>query len=190
MPGRSFWTPARAPGDGPEVRHVLAVAPDVSPSPCRPGNTSAINSYPTLPSPATRLWRRKRTSRSTRSKAGKVVDYFQKGLFRKVNNQRTKVGLLSPDGKWVFIERATKGQLLDETVVDVPEAYTLVSTDDANYAKPRSPAKVFRKGKPNGYSQPLPFLYTISLKMPALLKERRDVHDPFRGREHVQGDRR
>ena len=39
-------------------------------------------------------------------KDGKVVDYFQKGLYRKVNSQRTKVGLLSPDGKWVFIEHA------------------------------------------------------------------------------------
>jgi endoglucanase len=100
-----------------------------------------------------------------------VVDYYQKGHFRKVNNKRTKVGLLSPDGKWVFIEHATTGQLLDETVVDVPEAYTLISTDDLNYAKPLSPAKVFRKGKPNGFSKPLPFLYTVSLKLPAPLKE-------------------
>ncbi len=36
----------------------------------------------------------------------RCVDYFQKGLFRKVNNRRSKVGLLSPDGKWVFIEHA------------------------------------------------------------------------------------
>ena len=36
---------------------------------------------------------------------------------------------------------------------------------------PRQPAKVFRKGKPDGFSQPLPFLYTISLQLPTALKE-------------------
>ena len=53
----------------------------------------------------------------------------------------------------------------------MPEAYSLISTDDRNYARPRFPAKVFRKGKPNGFSRPLPFLYTISLKLPSPLKE-------------------
>ena len=37
-----------------------------SPSPCRPDNMSAINSYTTLPNRATKLWSRKRTSRFTR----------------------------------------------------------------------------------------------------------------------------
>ncbi len=104
-------------------------------------------------------------------KDGRVVDYFQKGLFRKGKNGRARVGLLSPDGKWVFIEHGTKGQLLDESMVDEPEAYTIQSADDRAYARPRHPAKVFRKGKPNGFSQPLPFLYTISLQLPAPLKE-------------------
>ena len=56
-------------------------------------------------------------------------------------------------------------------MVDVSEAYTIQSADDSAYAQPLPPAKVFRKGKPDGYSQPLPFLYTISLKLPAPLKE-------------------
>lgn len=61
----------------------------------------------------------------------------------------------------------TKGQLLDETMVDAPEAYTIQSSDDAAYAKPLPPGQVFRKGKPHGNSKPLPFLYTISLKLPS-----------------------
>ena len=38
----------------------------LSPSPCRLGNTLAINSCPMLPNPATRLSKRRRTSRGTR----------------------------------------------------------------------------------------------------------------------------
>jgi endoglucanase len=164
-------TGAPHPADGPEVRHVCAVAPDVIAVILQAGQHVSNQLVPYVAEPGDEVVEEEKDKPQHEVKDGKVVDYFQKGLFRKVNNQRTKVGLLSPDGKWVFIEHATKGQLLDETVVDVPEAYTLVSTDDANYAKPHSPAKVFRKGKPNGYSTPLPFLYTISLKMPAPLKE-------------------
>ena len=86
--------------------------------------------------------------------------------------KETKVGLLSPDGKWLFIQHETKGQLLDETVVDVPAAYSLISTDDPHYASPVSPAKVFRKGKPNGFSRPLPFsVHDLAEIAGAVLKE-------------------
>ena len=104
-------------------------------------------------------------------KDGKVVDYFQKALYRTVNNNRTKVGLLSPDGKRVFIEHGLTGQLLEETVVDLPAAYSIQSPDDPAYAAPTRPAAAFRKGKPDGFSQPLPFLYTISLRLPSPLQE-------------------
>ena len=104
-------------------------------------------------------------------KNGRVVDYYPRALYRKVNGERTRVGLLSPDGKQVFIEGASTGQLLEETVVDLPAAYTIQSADDPAYAKPIAPAAVFRKGKPNGLSQPFPFLYTISLRLPSPLKE-------------------
>ena len=58
------------------------------------------------------------------------------------------LGLLSPDGKWVFIQHETKGQLLDETVVDVPEAYSLDSTDDPNYASPGFRPRSFARASP------------------------------------------
>jgi endoglucanase len=164
-------TGAPHPADGPEVRHVSAVAPDVIAVTLQAGHHVSNQLVPYAAEPGDEIVEQEKDKPIHEVKNGKVVDYFQKGLFRKVNNQRAKLGLLSPDGKWVFIEHETKGQLLDETVVDVPEAYTLTSSDDRNYAGPRSPAKVFRKGKPNGFSRPLPFLYTISLKLPAPLKE-------------------
>ncbi|MFI5382321.1 MAG: cellulase N-terminal Ig-like domain-containing protein, partial [Tepidisphaerales bacterium] len=158
------------PADGPEVRSVCAVAPDVIAITVQAGQHVNNQLVPYIAAAGDEVVEEKDKPRHE-VEDGKVVDYFQKGLFRKVDNRRTRVGLLSPDGKWVFIEGATRGQLLDETVVDVPAAYTLVSADDANYARPRSPARVFRKGKPDGFSRPLPFLYTISLRLPAPLKE-------------------
>ena len=162
---------ASHPADGPEVRQVCAVAPDVVAITLQAGHHANNQLLPYLAQPGDEVVDEEKDKPRHIVKDGKVVDYFQKGLFRKINNRRAKLGLLSPDGQWVFIEHATTGQLLNETVVDEPGAYTLFSADDPNYAKPVSPAKVFRKGKPNGFSQPLPFLYTISLTLPTPLKD-------------------
>ena len=162
---------AAHPADGPQVKHVCAVAADVIAVTVQAGQHVSNELVPYVAEPSDEVVEEEKDKPRHTVRAGKVEDYFQKALYRKVYNIRTKVGLLSPDGGWVFIEHASKGQLLDETVVDLPAAYSLVSSDDPEYARPLSPAKVFRKGKPNGFSQPLPFLYTISLKLPAPLKE-------------------
>ncbi len=159
------------PADGPQVRHVCAVAPDVIAITLQAGQHVSNQLMPYAAQQGDEVVEEEKDKPIHEVRNGKVVDYFQKGIFRKVNDQRIKLGLLSPDGKWVFIQRESKGQLLDESVVDLPEAYHLTSIDDPNYARSRIPAKVYRKGKPNGFSKPLPFLYTISLKLPAPLKE-------------------
>ena len=164
-------TGAPHPADGPEVRLVCAVASNVLAVTLQAGQHANNQLVPYVAQPGDEMVEEDKNNPRHAVKDGRVVDYFQKGLFRKVNNRRTKVGLISPDGQWVFIEHATKGQLLEETVADVPAAYTLVSTDDPNYSQPLAPVKVFRKGKPNGFSQPLPFLYTISLQWPTPFKE-------------------
>jgi endoglucanase len=159
------------PADGPAVKHVCAVAPDVIVIALQAGQHVNNQLVPYVAEPGDEIVEQDKNEPIHEVKDGKVMDYSQKAIFRKVNNERTKLGLLSADGKWVFIQHETKGQLLDETVVDVPEAYTVVSTDDPNYSKPQTPVKVFRKGKPNGNSKPLPFLYTVSLKMPSPLED-------------------
>ncbi|MCS6830034.1 MAG: glycoside hydrolase family 9 protein [bacterium] len=102
---------------------------------------------------------------------GRVVETLQKRLYRTINGQRVGIGLLSPDGNYLFIEAQSKGELLDETSVDQPEAYEIQSANDPAYRRPQKPVAVYRKGKPNGYSQPLPYLYTISLRLPSPLRE-------------------
>ena len=163
-------TGAPHPSDGPEVKHVCAVAPDVIAITLQAGQHVSNQLVPYVAQPGDEIVEQGKDKPRHEVKDGKVADYFQKALFRMVNSKRTEVGLLSPDGKQLFIENKSKGQLLDERAVDVPEAYSIQSADDAAYAQPLSPAKVFRKGKPNCFSQPLPFLYTVSLKLPAPLK--------------------
>jgi endoglucanase len=164
-------TGAPHPADGPKVQHICAVAADVIAVTIQAGQHVSNRLVPYVAEPGDELVEQEKDQPQHEVKDGKIVDYYVRSLFRKVDNQRTKVGLLSPDGKWVFIERATQGQLLDETVVDEPEAYRVGSPDDARCAVPRAPIKVFRKGKPNGYSMPLPFIYTISLRLSSPLVE-------------------
>jgi endoglucanase len=159
------------PPDGPEVTHVGAVAPDVLAVTVQAGQHANNQIVPYAAGPGDEIVEEAKDQPRYEVKDGRVESYFQKALFRKVTNQRTRIGLLSPDGKSVFIENRSKGQLLEELAADVPAAYAIQSADDPAYATPVAPAAVYRKGKPNGYSQPLPFLYTISLKLPSPLKE-------------------
>ena len=164
-------TGAAHPADGPEVKLVCAVAPDVIAITLQAGQhvNNQLVSY--VAEPGDEVVAEEKDKPQYEVKDGKVVEHFQKAVFRQVNNQRNKAGNLTFDGKFFDIAGQTKGQLLDETVVDLPAAYSIQSADDAAYAKPLPPAQVFRKGKPNGNSKPLPFLYTISLKLPSPLKD-------------------
>jgi endoglucanase len=157
--------------DGPEVELVCATGTDALSIVLQAGKHACNELQPYRFQPGDEIVIEEQDKPRHEVKNGKVVDYFQKALFRKMGNQRARVGLLSPDGKSVFTEHETKGELLDETVVDAPAAYMIQSAEDRAYATPKAPRAVFRKGKPNGFSQPLPFVYTISLKLPSPLKE-------------------
>ena len=148
-----------------------AVATDVLAVTLQAGRHVNNQLVPYVASPATNWWTRRKTTARHAVTNGRVVDYYVRALYRQVNGERTRVRSLSPDGQQVFIEGASTGQVLEETVVDLPAAYTVQSADDPVYAQPIAPAAVFRKGKPNGLSQPFPFLYTISLRLPSPLKD-------------------
>ena len=160
------------PTDGPEVKHVCAVAPNVIAITVQAGQYVGNQLIPYVAEPGDEIQQAVNDSKPWREvEDGKIVEHFPKVLYRTVNQRRTQVGQMSPDGRQVFIEGKTAGQLLDETVVAMPAAYSIQSADDAAYAKPTAPTAVFRKGKPNGPSKPLPFLYTISLRLPSPLKD-------------------
>ena len=162
---------ASHPDDGPEVKHVCAVDADVLAVVVQAGRHVGNQLIPYVAQPGDEMEEEMKERPRHAVKDGKVVDYYQKALYRRVGKTRTKAGLISPDGLWLFIEGRSSGQLLEEAVVDLPAAYTIQSADDPAFATPRAPAAVYRKGKPNGFSRPFPFLYTISLKLPSPLKE-------------------
>lgn len=159
------------PADGPEVTHLCAVAADVLAFTLQAGHHVNNELLAYTPEPGDEVVAEQQDKPRHTIRDGRVVDYYQRAVFRRVAGRRTRLGLLSPDGHTLFVEHASRGQQLDETVVDVPAAYRLSSADDPAYAEPRAPLAVYRKGKPNGFSQPLPFLYTLSLKLPTPLKE-------------------
>ncbi len=162
---------ATHPEDGPEVEHVCAVDSDVLSVVLQAGKHVNNELRPYAAQPGDEVEEEQKDQQRHLIKDGRVVDYCQKALYRIVNKQRTRIGLISPDGKWLFVESRSSGQLLEESIVDLPAAYSIRSADDPAFATPKTPVAVFRKGKPNGFSQPLPFLYTISLKLPSRLKE-------------------
>jgi endoglucanase len=159
------------PADGPEVRHVCAVAPDVLAITLQAGQHVGNQLIPYVAQSADEIVEEEKDKFHHEVVDGRIVQVLPKTVFRKDGKKRERLGTLSPDGKLVFIAARSKGQALDETVVDLPEAYSIQSADDSAYSRPLQPVKVYRKGKPDGYSQPLPFLYTVSLRLPSPLKE-------------------
>lgn len=154
----------------PQVRYVCAVAPNMLAIEIQAGQFTPNQLIPYVPQPGDELVEEK--DRAHREIVdGKLVEVFQKRLYRTVNNQRVSVGLLSPDGKYLFIEGQSRGEPLDETRADDPATYQIQSAQDPVYRQPRQPLAVYRKGKPNGYSQPFPYLYTVTLQLPSSLRE-------------------
>ncbi len=154
----------------PRVKHVCAVAPDMLAIEIQAGQFTPNQLIRYTPESGDELVE-ERDKPHREIVDGKPVEIFQKRLYRTTNGQRVSVGLLSPDGKYLFIEGQSKGELLDETKVDIPESYQIQSADDPAYRQPQKPVAVYRKGKPNGYSRPFPYLYTVSLRLPFPLRE-------------------
>ncbi len=170
------------PNDGPQVLHICAVAPDTLAISIQSGEFVPNRLEHYVPEPSDEIVEeREKDKVRYRVRDGSVEEYFPRILYRRKNGQRMRVGLLSPDGKYVFIEGQTRGTLLDETAVDYPEAYAIQSDDDPNYSNPTSPKEVFRKSKPNAPSRPLPYLHIISLRLPFPLKEGATYRIEFRG---------
>ncbi|MBI3827965.1 MAG: glycoside hydrolase family 9 protein [Planctomycetes bacterium] len=164
--------PAAHPADGPEVRHVCAVAPDILSITLQAGTYVPNSLKPYVPQPGDEIVEEPSKEKLWIFKDGKAVEDHDKAVFRTVDGKRTRVETLSLDGKSVYREGKMSGEILDEAAADLPTSYSVQSSDDPAFAKPAAPAAVFRKSKPNGSNTyPLPFVHTISLKLSAPLKE-------------------
>jgi len=157
------------PADGVVPTYVCAVAPDVLAVTIQAGRHANNELKLYEAQPGDEIKDEKGTYHAVEN--GKVVERRYRAVYRRVNGKPTSIGMLTPDGTQLSVGHKTIGQLLDERAVDRPGAYTIRSADDAAYAEPTPPVAVYRKGKPNGHSKPLPFLYTISLRLPRPLKD-------------------
>ena len=143
------------PADGPQVKHVCAVAPDVIAVTLQAGTFAPNELKPCSGLPNTEIVEEEKSYNEVQN--GKVVTIHDRTLYQTTNGKRTRLGTLSHDGKYLFVEHETTGQLLDETVVDLPAAYRIQSADDAAYATAVLPTAVFRKGKPTAPASRCPF---------------------------------
>lgn len=159
------------PTDGPEVTHMCTVAPDVLVITIQAGKYGRNQLLPYQPQEGDEIIEEEKDKPRYRVEDGYVVTYYTRALYRQVEGKRTRIGLVSPDGRYLFIEGRSTGTILDETAVDYPEAYLIQSQDDERYQIALSPLAVYRKSKPNAPSHPLPYLHTISLILPYPLKE-------------------
>ncbi len=159
------------PPDGPEVTHVCTVAPDVLVITVQAGKYGRNELVPYQPQSGDEIVEEEKDKPRYRVENGRVVTYYTRVLYRQLQGTRTRVGLISPDGRYLFMEGRSTGTPLDETAVDYPEAYRIQSRDDARYHEPLSPLAVYRKSKPNAPSRPLPYQHTLSLKLPHALRE-------------------
>ena len=163
---------AAHPTDGPAIEHVCAVAPDILSITLQAGTYVANRLTPYDRQPGDEIVDENPKETHYTVKNGAVIEDHDKALYRTLNGARTRIAALSPDGAHLFYEGKMAGKILDETNVDAPAAYSIQSAGDPAYAQPLAPTAVFRKGKPDGHnSNPAPFVYTISLKLPSPLKE-------------------
>ena len=170
------------PADGPRVTHVCAVARDVLAITLQAGQHTSNRLTPYVAQSEDEIIADDKGKGHSEVVEGRIVKIPAKTVYRVADEKkREKLGSLSPDGKQVFVEGSTTGVLLDETAVDLPQSYSIASSDDTAFAQAVPPVAVYRKGKPNGHSKPLPFLYTLSLKLPAPLKEGATYSIQFRG---------
>lgn len=178
------------PVDGPEVRHVGAVAPDVLMLTIQSRFYRASEYLPYVAEagdevievgkddPNSDAWK------TPIVQDGKLVHRFTLQLKR--NGE--VIGNLSPDRGHLFIGRGATGTQLDADAAALPSSYRIQSTTDPAYAQPTVPAAVYRKCKPNGASAErpdrvmvFPFIHYISLKLPAPLKEGASYSIAFTG---------
>ncbi len=66
------------------------------------------------------------------------------------NQRPQKLGELVGGQKLVDVESRLVGEAITEPTIAEPQAYALVSTDDARYAEPTHPTAVYHKAKPFG----------------------------------------
>jgi endoglucanase len=168
------------PADGPQVKHVCAVAPDVLMLTIQSGFHVQAQSMPYVAEPGDVVIEDGRDNPKSKAyehpfiQDGKLTNRFDLVLQR----NGTKIGRLSPDRQTLMKPMQTTGARLDATAAATPASFQIQSATDNAFQQPTPPTAVYRKCKPNAppggignYQWRVPFIHYIALKLPAPLHE-------------------
>ena len=116
---------------------------------------------------------------------GKLAEEIvgQKVQRKGADGKMVDLGTIAFDHKWVLRPDHLTGTDLETVTMEMPEAYTISSADDAAYATPAAPAKIYRKSKPNSPSTPngLTVQHHVYLQLASPLKEGAHYTISFKG---------
>jgi endoglucanase len=153
------------PADGPVVRHVAPVAPDILALSVQEKEFVPAAQVPYEAKPGDEI---RHTGKETVLvvEDGKVQEALKDVVVvRQEGGKEVTLGHLAINAKRLKPEDKAIGQDLATETVDEPAAYRLGSTDDATWKDPAAPAQVWWKRKPNAPGS-VAFEVEVFLKLP------------------------
>jgi len=167
---RDLLAGAPHPPDGPDIRHVALVAPDVLALRIQEKEFVPAPQVPYEPKPGDEI-RHIGKDKALVVEDGTVQDLpLEVVVVRKENGKDTTLGHLAVNARRLKPEDGAKGEALTDETVAEPDAYRITGVDDPAWKDPVAPASVWWKRKPNAYRS-LAFQVDVFLKLPRPLVE-------------------
>jgi endoglucanase len=147
---KTLKSPKRSP-DSPEVVHVFLAAPDVLAVTIQERQYIPPQQVPYAPQPGDEIVSEEGGKEPTLAiEKGKTVEAGKgNSLFRTVDGKRRKIGDLAINFDLLSVPQSSKGEGLVDATVALPQAYSIQSATDTNYAAGAQPSQVYWKRKPN-----------------------------------------
>ena len=164
------------PADGPDVRHVALVAPDVLALFIQEKQFAASAQVPYEPQPGDQIKRKENESLLV-VEDGKVQEAIKDVV---VVRKGKELGDLAINANRIKPADTATGQDLSAETIGEPRAYRIVGIDDPNWTAPQSPASISWKRKPNSYRS-LAHQIEVFLKLPRPLAEGKSYRIEFVG---------
>jgi endoglucanase len=179
---RELLAGAPHPADGPDVRHVALVAPDILVVQIQEKDFVPV---PQVPYEAREGDTVKRSGDQEQKvivvEEGRVQEsLLEVGVVRKEGGQEVKLGHLAVNAGRIKPEDQATGQDLTSDTIDEPAAYRIASDDDPAWKAPAVPVQVWWKRKPNAHRS-LAFQADVFLKLPRPLAEGKSYRIEFPG---------
>jgi len=170
------------PADGPDVRHVGTVAPDILALRIQEKEFVPVPQVPYEPRDGDVVKREgKEEDKVLVVEDGQVRDSrLEVVVYRKEGNKEVRLGHLAVNAKRLKPEDKVVGQDLTAETVNEPAAYRVVGLDDPDWKEPAAPEKVWWKRKPNAM-QSKAFEVQVFLKLPKPLAEGKRYRIEFPG---------